>query len=108
MAVIRDFLFYVRNTHRSQHERRGREWGTADHGLLSVGSDGLFERQPEADGGRLGSQVNPAALIATAPGQVAPWPRTYLRNPGINNQDLSVFKNFNMAREGQIRLQLRL
>ena len=62
---------------------------------------------PRADGGNLGSHVNPAALSVTAPGQVAPWPRTYLRNGGINNHDLSVFKNFSIAREGRVKLQIR-
>lgn len=30
------------------------------------------------------------------------------RLPGINNWDISFFKNFNLAREGQVRLQYRL
>jgi len=30
------------------------------------------------------------------------------RNPGTNNWDISVFKNFNLAREGKVRLQYRL
>ena len=31
-----------------------------------------------------------------------------MRNPGINNHDLSIFKNFPIAREGRTYLQLRL
>jgi hypothetical protein len=39
---------------------------------------------------------------------IGPFPRFYLRNPGIHNQDLSVFKNLPMGGEGKRYLQLRL
>ena len=35
-------------------------------------------------------------------------PKDPLRGPGINNWDISLFKNFNLAREGRVRLQYRL
>jgi hypothetical protein len=41
-------------------------------------------------------------------GNAGPYPRFYLRNPGISNQDLSVSKNIPIARDGKTYLQLRL
>ncbi len=41
-------------------------------------------------------------------GDIGPWPRTYMRNPGVNVTDLSLFKNFALGKEGARRLQLRL
>jgi len=35
-------------------------------------------------------------------------PKDPLRGPGTNNWDISLFKNFNLAREGRVRLQYRL
>ena len=54
------------------------------------------------------SHINPAALYLGQPGNLAPWPRTYYRNPGTNNFDLSLFKNFALGGEGKKFLQLRL
>jgi hypothetical protein len=34
--------------------------------------------------------------------------KTCFRLPGTNNWDISVFKNFNLAREGKVRMQYRL
>ena len=36
-----------------------------------------------------------------------PYPRFYLRNPGIQNQDISVFKNVPLGGDGKRYLQLR-
>jgi hypothetical protein len=41
-------------------------------------------------------------------GTVGPWPRTYLRRPGINVSDFSIFKNFALDAEKKRRLQLRV
>ena len=41
-------------------------------------------------------------------GDRGPYDRFYLRNPGFNNHDLSVFKNFPLGGSGQRMLQLRL
>ncbi len=41
-------------------------------------------------------------------GSIGPWPRSYLRRPGINVTDFSVFKNFQLGGEGVRRLQLRV
>jgi hypothetical protein len=54
------------------------------------------------------SHINPGAFYLGQPGNVSPWPRTYFRNPGTNNFDLSLFKNFALGGEGKKFLQLRL
>ena len=38
--------------------------------------------------------INTTAFTAPAVGDKGPYPRFYLRNPGFQNHDLSVFKNF--------------
>jgi hypothetical protein len=35
-------------------------------------------------------------------------PKDPIRGPGINNWDISIFKNFSLGREGAVRLQYRL
>jgi hypothetical protein len=55
-----------------------------------------------------GDHINPAAFEIGPPGDTAPWPRTYMRNPGTNNFDLSVFKNFRITETKGRYLQLRL
>jgi hypothetical protein len=55
-----------------------------------------------------GDHINPAAFYVGQPGDLAPWPRTYYRNPGTNNFDMSLFKNFKLSGEGKKYLQLRL
>jgi hypothetical protein len=35
-------------------------------------------------------------------------PKDPIRGPGTNNWDISLFKNFNLAPEGRVRLQYRL
>jgi hypothetical protein len=62
---------------------------------------------PHASGGTNGMQINPAAFAVPAIGDIGPYPRNYLRSPGWNNHDLSVFKNFPFAGEGTRYLQLR-
>ena len=55
-----------------------------------------------------GDHINPAAFVMGGPGDVAPWPRTFIRNPGTNNFDLSLFKNFRITESKGRYLQLRL
>ncbi len=60
----------------------------------------------ETSGGLL---LNPDGYYAPAIGDIGPYPRTYLRNPGFFNNDLSVFKNFPLfgeRRSLQIRLEM--
>jgi hypothetical protein len=56
-----------------------------------------------------GLLVNPDAFIIPEIGSVGLGERTYLRNPGINDTDLSLFKNFPLGNPDKNRLlQLRV
>jgi len=56
-----------------------------------------------------GLLINPDAFIIPELGSLGLGERTYLRNPGINNTDLSVFKNFFLGDPDKgRRIQLRL
>ena len=55
-----------------------------------------------------GSTINMSALVVPGLGDTGPYPRMYLRNPWIVNQDLSLFKNIPMSGDGKRYLQLRL
>ncbi|MBO0800883.1 MAG: hypothetical protein J2P31_18860, partial [Blastocatellia bacterium] len=56
-----------------------------------------------------GLLINPDAFIIPAIGSNGLGERTYLRNPGTNNTDLSLFKNFRLGPEDKNRMiQLRL
>jgi hypothetical protein len=50
--------------------------------------------------------VNPAAFTVPGIGDAGPYDRFYMRNPGFNSHDLSVFKNFPFA--GHRYLQFRV
>jgi hypothetical protein len=52
--------------------------------------------------------LNAAAFVAPRPGDYCPYDRFYLRNPGFNNHDLSVFKSFPLGASGKRMVQLRL
>jgi hypothetical protein len=74
---------------------------------------GLSGQQPrlsiksDPSKGPNGLLVDPNAFVVPALGSIGPYPRTYLRNPGINNHDISIFKNFPLGGEGSRSLQLR-
>ena len=55
-----------------------------------------------------GKTINLSAFVVPGIGDAGPYPRFYLRNPGIRNQDLSIFKSFPMGGEGRRYLQLRM
>jgi hypothetical protein len=55
-----------------------------------------------------GSTINGASLVVPQLGNIGPYPRTYLRNPWIVNQDLSLFKNIPLSADGKRYVQLRL
>jgi outer membrane receptor protein involved in Fe transport len=56
-----------------------------------------------------GLLINPDAFIIPELGSLGLGERTYLRNPGINNTDLSLFKNFFLGDPDKgRRIQLRL
>ena len=74
---------------------------------------GLSGQQPrlsiksDPSKGPNGLLIDPNAFVIPALGGIGPYPRTYLRNPGINNHDISIFKNFPLGGEGSRYLQLR-
>ena len=56
-----------------------------------------------------GSTINMSALEVPGIDDIGPYPRMYLRNPWIVNQDLSVFKNIPLGgAEGKRYIQLRV
>jgi hypothetical protein len=58
--------------------------------------------------GNNGDHININSVYLGQPGELAPWPRTYIRTPGTNNTDLSIYKNFKVNSDGKKYLQLRL
>jgi hypothetical protein len=55
-----------------------------------------------------GGVINAAAFVVPGVGNAGPYPRFYLRNPGIHNQDLAIAKNVPLGREGKRYLELRI
>ena len=53
---------------------------------------------PQTDG-----RINMGAFTVPGVNQIGPYPRFYLRNPGIHNQDFSLFKNVPIAGWQDIR-----
>jgi len=51
--------------------------------------------------------INTTAFVAPQVGEKGPYPRAYLRNPGFQNHDLSIFKNFPLGGASRRYLQLR-
>jgi hypothetical protein len=51
--------------------------------------------------------INTANISVPGIGDVGPYPRNYLRNPGFHTHDLSIFKNFPLGANGRRTLQLR-
>jgi hypothetical protein len=54
------------------------------------------------------NEINLAAFTVPGINDIGPYPRNYLRNPGFNTHDLSILKNFPVAREGRSYLQFRV
>jgi hypothetical protein len=52
--------------------------------------------------------LNPDAYYAPNIGDIGPYPRTYLRQPGWTNHDISVYKDIRLGRERVRYLQLRV
>jgi hypothetical protein len=52
--------------------------------------------------------LDPAAFVVPAIADYGPYDRFYVRNPGFQNHDLSIFKNFPLGGNGKRMLQLRL
>jgi hypothetical protein len=54
------------------------------------------------------NDINTGAFVVPNIGDPGPYPRFYLRNPGFQNHDLSLFKNFPLGASGRRSLQLRV
>lgn len=54
------------------------------------------------------NEINISAFSVPGINDVGPFPRNYLRNPGFNNQDLTLAKNFPFGKDGRRSLQLRV
>jgi hypothetical protein len=68
-----------------------------------------FRLKGDPKKGPNGLLINPDAYIIPELGSLGQGERTYLRNPGINNTDLSLFKNFYIGDPDKgRRIQLRL
>ena len=52
--------------------------------------------------------INTQAFVVPGIGDRGPYSRNYLRNPGFNNHDLSLFKNIPFGASGRRYLQFRL
>ncbi len=78
--------------------------GTYSAGNLSGQSPRFLINGSPQDGGT----INAAAFSVPGVGNAGPYPRFYLRNPGIHNQDLSIFKNIPLGGDGKRYLQLRM
>jgi hypothetical protein len=64
--------------------------GTPSSGNLSGQSPRFFlTGNPQNSDGT----INLSAFQVPGIGQIGPYPRYYLRNPGIANQDFSIYKN---------------
>jgi hypothetical protein len=58
--------------------------------------------------GPTGLEINADAFRLPAIGSIGLGERNFLTNPGFNNTDLSVFKNFSLGNDSRRNLQLRL
>lgn len=62
----------------------------------------LLNGSPQSDG-----VINASAFVVPGVNNIGPYPRWYLRNPGIDNQDLAVAKQIPLGGEGKRYLELR-
>lgn len=90
--------------------------------ISGVNASQRIEGTPSADGGEsvqfylngtpqygtANNSINAAALVVPQIGQIGPFPVNPLRQPGIYNQDLSLFKNIPFNESGSRYVQLRL
>ena len=58
--------------------------------------------------GTAAGSINASAFVVPQIGQIGPYPRTYARNPGLYNEDLSIYKNIPFGESGVRYIQLRL
>jgi hypothetical protein len=77
-------------------------------GTDSAGTSGGLQPRLRVSGDPVNSDgtINPAAFTVPGIGDVGPYDRFYLRNPGFNTHDLSIFKNIPSG--GRRYLQFRI
>lgn len=63
-------------------------------------------RRPQP--GPNGLQIDPNAFVIPAINNYGPWSRQYMRNPGVNNHDITLVKNFPFGKDGKQYAQLRM
>jgi hypothetical protein len=68
----------------------------------------LLRGNPRIEADKNGLHIDPSAFIIPQIGFTGPWPRSYLRNPGFINHDVSIFKNFPFGGEGSRYIQFRV
>jgi hypothetical protein len=76
-------------------------------GSYTLGPNFYVRSNPLVSANVDGDHIDANSLYIGNPGNLGPWPRTYFRNPGTNNFDISIFKNFYFG-ERKHYLQLRL
>jgi len=87
----------------------GQDAGTRLLGTVTSGNlSGQQMRFLLSGSPQTGGTINESALVVPGLGNTGPYPRMYLRNPWIVNQDLSLFKNVPLSADGKRYLQLRL
>jgi Carboxypeptidase regulatory-like domain/TonB-dependent Receptor Plug Domain len=62
----------------------------------------------EGDAQSAPNAINTSAFSVPGVGDIGPYSRFYLRNPGFSNHDLSVFKNFPFGGKGRRYVQFRV
>ena len=86
----------------------GQDAGNRLLGAFSAGTlSGQSPRFLVSGSPQSGGTINPSAFSVHGVGVNGTYPRFYLRNPGIHNQDISVFKNVPLGGDGKRYLQLR-
>lgn len=86
-------------------------------GIQALGAVGVYPNLISNPRGGLAGQLDPItglpyifdpnAFAAPTAGNFGNAGRSFARNPGRNNTNLSLIKNFNFNKEGNVRLQLR-
>jgi hypothetical protein len=102
-AQLNSFNLEVRGHANGEEFTLGQEHVT---GTNSVSLQPVLTCDPRK-GLKDGQYINPGCFAAPQPGQNGMFQFPYLRGPGYMNHDISIFKNFQMGRNEDRKLQLR-
>ena len=88
----------------------GQDAGNRVTGAYSAGNSAGIQPRFRVNGEAQSApnQINTQAFVVPGIGDVGPYSRYYLRNPGFQNHDLSLFKNFPFGASGKRYLQFRM